>query len=872
MLYIDSETCGFHGIAVIMQYAINDSKINIHNYWTHSINDNMALIEMLVNHPGGVCAFNMAFDWFHVCKMYTILHSLRNVLKVESNNTSLSNYIYDIVTPLPQLGGKSIEQVAMDGPCVKPQTAFDIFLHARKTEYQTTMDRKDIKIKKVPAALAYRLADKLEELIPIKDIYFGRNKKKIRKWEVYDRPTEPDWKDIKCKFAPTSALKALAVDALKKDSVITHSEISIDPAYYPNELGYAPFALAVASTTLPNSSLPISSANCPKVTDWNRAWPTVINAHINHWEYNERARQYAGDDVIYLQELYEYFGCPPVGDNDSILACSVAACRWKGYKVDIEGLKQLKRKTAMKRYKKNETERLIKIPTAPAEVRDYIISELSEIEALGWIRESTKKVVLNKIAKITVPCAECTDNEQLMDDLMDFKSDVSRTTGELDSRVTVASKPRGKTDCPSCNGSGSLHHPAAIKAQEVLDARASFKEEEMYDKLIRAGRLHASVKVIGALSGRMSGADGLNPHAIKNDKSIRKHFPLADQQEFLVNPLTGKDSVINPNYRKLCGGDFGGFEVTIAVACYGDEGLRRDLLTCEKCEHQMKFVREEYDFICQNCGSRDGKAIHGYFGTFMYPDMTYEQIKATKGLGPGKDLYTQAKRGVFLGMYGGNEFTLVERLEIEPEIAERAFRIYMSRYPGIRRYLKSIEDGFAAMRQPGGIGTRVEWHEPKESISTLFGFKRWFLLENMICKSLFELAQNVPTEWKSIKQKVRRRDRMQLASGAISSALYAAAFAVQAANLRAAMNHVIQGTGSQITKQVQCDVWELQPKGIHEWIVQPFNCHDELQVPTHPDYVDTVRMTVLESVEKFRETIPLIKMDWSTNLKSWADK
>jgi transcription termination factor NusB len=185
-------------------------------------------------------------------------------------------------------------------------------------------------------------------------------------------------------------------------------------------------------------------------------------------------------------------------------------------------------------------------------------------------------------------------------------------------------------------------------------------------------------------------------------------------------------------------------------------------------------------------------------------------------------------------------------------------------------------NGFMAhncsMRQPGGIGTKVEWAEPDEYIESLLGFKRYFTMENQIVKALFNLANDPPKEWLRMNIKVTRRDREQSAGGALRSALFAAAFAQQSANMRAAANHVIQSSGAQITKRVQRNIWDIQPSGINPWRVQPINIHDEVLSPTHPDFVNQVKEVVDKTVESFREKVPLIKMDWKSNLKNWADK
>jgi len=93
------------------------------------------------------------------------------------------------------------------------------------------------------------------------------------------------------------------------------------------------------------------------------------------------------------------------------------------------------------------------------------------------------------------------------------------------------------------------------------------------------------------------------------------------------------------------------------------------------------------------------------------------------------------------------------------------------------------------MKQPAGIGSAVVWENPADFAVTFLGFKRYFTLENKICKALFDLARNIPKHWKKCPVKVVRRDRVQTAGGAVASALYGSAFQMQAANMRAAAIH-----------------------------------------------------------------------------------
>lgn len=864
MIYIDTETCGLFGMPVLIQWAEGDGDVQLFSPWTNPISETLRLIEKFATHEDGLVFFNAAFDWFMLYKLYTTFRLYHNHDEIPEN----------IIDELAEL-----EMVARDGPCVKPVKACDVMLVARKGPYQSTMDRGDIRIRRVPTALAWQLADELERRIKLKDIYFARKKnKRSPKWNIYDivdseGDVDVNFKDIVLKFAPSAALKALAVDALGIDmsEILLFGDVDVDAAWYPVELGYAPFAKAIGTRH-----------------DWKGAWPEKIRHHIGHWNYHERARRYAADDVKYTRALYYKFGSPVLGDDDSELACMVAVVRWRGFKLDLAKLKEL-RVAAAKRF---ET-----IPTVPAQVRYYVTQHLDETEKLV-LRGSTKKIVLEEIAKWSRPCPICNAGANIeFVEGMTMDEDEMPTIS-METQITVTNKVATK-NCLVCGGKGILPHLAAIRAQEVLDARASTKEVEIFDKLLHAGRFHASFKVIGALSSRMSGTDGLNAQGIKKTKEVRGCFPLA------------WDGTI------LCGGDFAGFEVTIAVAVYNDENLRNMLLTCERCDKKVVFVKNaipvrqflsdepfqnyckdrikdeakklkkdseytvvpleriqaeilEADFICKACGSKDQKKIHALFGLHCFPEFDYHSLKATSGT--KDDKYTRAKSGVFALMYGGTEFTLADRLGVPVEIGLKALASFHREFPGVRRFQQDIFNSFCSMRQVGGLGTKVEWHEPADYRETMFGFRRYFTLENQICHALFTLANKPPISWRDVKIKVLRRDRVQSASGAVQSSLYGAAFQIQASNMRAAANHDIQSAGATITKAVQRRIWDLQPSGVSEWLVQPMNIHDEILAPCKPEMCELVKQTVNQAVEEFREKIPLIKMDWAIGLKSWAEK
>lgn len=752
--YLDSETCGLHGVPVLLQYAWDDGPIYLHDVWTVPMGETMELIEKVMDCD--LIGFNLAFDHFHLCKIYTMF------LEFGDYNAIPKDHIEALAL---------LEPRARTGPCLRPRRALDLMLHARKGPYQSLMAREDIRIKRVPRVLAAALAQELEDRIQIDGIYHARRKDVYApKWKVYDLEDKPNFCDVVLKFAPKSDLKTLAKHALgvKDDTLLRYSDIEISRELYPEEKGWAPFALAVG-----------------KPGKWNQAWPEVLKYHIDHWAYRQDARKYATDDVVYTRGLEKHFGSPEPGDDDSELACMVAAVRWHGFAVDLE---------AMKEQKIVALKKAAGIPTAPGPACKWIqqVMDESSKQIMG---KATDKAMLEKLYKGDASHCDCTYDPE------------------------TKNQP-----CDICNG--TRKGPWAERAEAVSTARKGFKEAELYDKIVSAGRFHASFIVIGTLSSRMAGADGLNPQGINRSTGVRRCFTFADDG-FL-----------------LCGGDFDSFEVVLADAAYNDPKLRAAL--------------------------QQGKSIHALFGCKLFPDQTYESIMKSKGT--ADDYYTISKSSVFAMIYGGDDKTLTGKYKVDPEIAKQAYDEFLKDYPEVGKSRQIIFDSFCSMRQPRP-GGRVEWHEPAEYIESLQGFRRYFKLENEICRALFNLGETPPKAWTDLKIKcVRTEGRNQFVGGAVRSALFGAAFAIQAAAMRAAANHVIQSSGATITKRVQRRVWDFQPTGVHKWMVIPCNIHDEILTPCRPEIAEAVKAAVYDTIEGFRQQVPLISMEWKIGMRSWAEK
>jgi hypothetical protein len=773
-IFVDCESCGLHSMAVLIQYALEDGPIILYEPWRQPISETLKLIELFTEN--NYIGFNNTFDWFLLAKMYTIFRLFPGDWVPEQHINEIAMREAD----------------GMDGPCIKPVAACDLMLISRKGPMQSLMERENIKIRRVPAALAPALAEHLEKTIELDGIYFAKTvDKSAPRWKVMDIVSKKtgainkDFKDVVLKFHAAGGLKYLAEYALNLKPKHYFKDVELGSEYRPAELGYAPTALAVAKPPLwdayDNEGEPIGFA-----------WPGVIAKHIEHWATNEPAREYASDDIVYTRKLYEHFGCPELGDDDSTLAHMVAAVRWHGFTIDREGIEELM--TGAQKIVDNSP---ININKPPA-VRHYITVCMNDMEAM-LLEESTKKANLEQIRdganwyiEKEEPCDRC------------------GTSGTDD---------KGNP-CLRCGGKGALQigqHPASKRAQELLEIKIANKEIELYKKLLKAGRFHASFKVIGTLSSRMSGGDGLNAQGISHAKVVRKMFPLTW-----------------PGY-VLCGGDFDSFEVTLADAVFKDPALHQTLL--------------------------DGKKIHALLGVELFPGHTYEEVVASDG--------SKILDGFF---YGGDYNTWNQKLGIPLKVAEAAYGRWVSKYPGIGEARMRIYDSFCSMRQPGGIGTQVVWNDPDDYVETFLGFRRYFTLENKICKALFNLASNTPKLWKQCPIKCVRRDRIQTVGGAVSSALYGAAFQIQAADMRAANNHLIQSPGAEITKRVQRKIWNLQPYGVNPFVVAPINVHDEIMCVTHPNFIKQVADVVTEAVESYREQVPLIGMKWMLNMANWAEK
>lgn len=319
----------------------------------------------------------------------------------------------------------------------------------------------------------------------------------------------------------------------------------------------------------------------------------------------------------------------------------------------------------------------------------------------------------------------------------------------------------------------------------------------------------------------------INPHGISRESYLRSLILFADENE------------------TLNGGDFDGFEISIADAHYQDPELRKLLLT--------------------------EKSIHAIWGSMVYKK-TYEEIINSKKEADGK--YIRAKTSFFAKLYCAYFNKLAEILKTSEESVREADRYFNETFKTITEKRKETIDKLTMISQPKGRGSEIIYKEPQEYIESFLGFKRFFTLEFKLIKELYKISLNPSKEIMNTGRSfnTKRSDRIQTGLGALQTSILSAAFQLQAFVQRAAINHEIQSPGARITKDLEYEIYQLQPQGINPYYVSPLNIHDELMTPCIIGLENTLEEVVNSYIEEHKKIVPFLKMTWKRNLKDWSKK
>lgn len=752
--YIDSETCGLVGPMVLFQYAKGDGRVVLHEVWRKSARETLDLIEWLCDQE--MVGFNLVFDWFHIQKLQNMLARLKS---------------RQLSAPPTISAMAEIEREApLHGMCVKPKAPHDVYLHLITGPFQSLMERKPIKIRRVPEVIAEGLVAELEAAIQFDWIYTKR-KKEGPAWKVTPSKDMPGFVDLTFSFGASRTLKSIHKYVFGKDNIT----FPLPKEMYPVETQWSPYHDNVPGT-----------------------WPDRIAEHIDYWHTNEEARKYGTNDIVMERDLHKKFG-GTCGDMESVLACLVGSVRYRGFPIDIVACKREAAKSA-------------KLAASAGN--------------LDW------RKVLPKLHEL------CTD-----------PLEVSIITSTKDEALEPLLKWIGE------DGKEGTH-PVAKYAAEVRLARQHRFRSQWLEKLLTAGRFHPSLSPVGTLTRRASGSGGFNPQNIDHDPTSRSLFVLADNdrtlKEYVKWLKTVKAIVIGvPDMGdwKGCVGDFESMETVIAIAAWADEQLAH-------------YVDE-------------GIKPYHVFGSYLYRKELGDgdQKAALKALSDkkNKEFAYRSKTCWYALLFGAQEFKISQSAGLAIEEVALALKDMGEDCKGMSKGRQAVFDRFACLVQEYEHGP-FHWNEPTPKIPNMQGWERDFSFEVGIIKSLWDMSKRLPRDWREIQQKVvRSNGREQTVYGAVCSAVFGAMKQMEARMKRQAGNCVMQSTCAMYCKDLETREWDIQPVGVHPWVVVLLNIHDEIDGAIRKN--KTVQPIVAKALKVYAKKVPLVKMDWQEEgVHSWADK
>lgn len=392
-----------------------------------------------------------------------------------------------------------------------------------------------------------------------------------------------------------------------------------------------------------------------------------------------------------------------------------------------------------------------------------------------------------------------------------------------------------KDGCQRCDGKGTVGPgpmPVVERAKHVRMIRKHRKRVQLYNKLDVSKEAFPSFKVVGTKSGRMSGADGLNYHGIDGSGEIREIFTLAE------------DGWV------VSGGDFDSQELAITAAVMKEDRLVEDM--------------------------QEGNSMHALFAADI-SGIPYEQIMQHKEdkSRPEANWYKLGKIGVYSILYGASARGVSYQLGISEEEAEQAIINLLDNYANIKETRKTVRNALKSLKSLDGGRLRLD--KPDQTfIDSCFGYRRSFETEFEIMEGIIQAMEEIKDHLIKVQKQERwpklvRKDKKgpQTVAGAVSSALYGAAFSVEGKILRAAMNHLIQSAGRTITLRVQHRIWTLQPVGANPFRLKLLSVHDEIGATSTPEDAELIEELVADEVDQLTETVPLLSLEWVKDVGSW---
>lgn len=295
-------------------------------------------------------------------------------------------------------------------------------------------------------------------------------------------------------------------------------------------------------------------------------------------------------------------------------------------------------------------------------------------------------------------------------------------------------------------------------AQKILQYRGSMKLLNTYLNLPEklhpiTGKIHCSYNQVRVATGRLSSYD-------PNFQNIPK-----------TNGIVIREGIIPPPGYTLVACDYSGQETTIMAAYSRDPRLIRAYNPCHGCEHNpdgLYLKKGNCPHEDKTPGSYcDYKEVHSYITSLVYADtlgdVPLSIIKKEHGKERGR-----CKAVTFSLAYGGSAYGIAMKNNMPIEEAEEIVRKYFETFPGVAAYLENTKK--FVMRE----GYVVD----------AFGRKRYFdLCGYNIAGRENNFYRYVDQDLQELVYRPIKEYRKQVN-----------------AELRAAVNAPIQGTGATMTK------------------------------------------------------------------------
>lgn len=810
LLYVDTETVGLMGPAVLIQYGYYGDQVHLHHVFKRPARDTLDLIERIMDE--GYVGFNTAYDQYHLQKLYCMLDAAGQPGKRPTAARL-----------------KVVERRAVLGPCVRPRHILDLDISLRMGPYQKYMARDPVIVYNVPDVVLHEVRHMLDAIVAdgLDPIYFDNIKtpEDRGRFKVVKGVDKPGFHHLKLSFRPKLTLKRI----------------------YEHIFGEAMPGLPVPAEIMPLDRQPKPGKSSKVSWTWmpyaeevefdgvkrQRMWPEVLDKHVRFW--HETPSSYAEDDITMLWDIDRHLDFPEQDGCNHVLAACVGSVRYRGYPIDTDGVDRL-------------------LADATREVAEAETSLGCSLDQHTAIRE------------------------RLMDACVE----------ELEQTAITSSADKVLTQLAKWEVDDGAAHPVAQVAKQVQDGRSAKKRVQLLSKLQIVGRFHPSFNVFGTSTDRMAGSDSLNPQGIDKSHEMRDLFVLADTPERFREYLRRydrhslKSRYVTKWLRDMerdpftaSGGDFEGFETAIAVAVWQDETLGEFVRAGEK--PYMLLARRLFESsmrtrlkarMTKAQTRRLGNAIKGMKAANAYdPDilawLKREDFKDEKGRG---------KNAWYGWVYGAQTKKLSETTGLSEAEVEAAFKALYEDLPSVKEARTAVQEAFRMIAI--SEGGKWHWREPATEIGSLLGFARTFEREIPIIKRLWSATDHIPREWNTMDAEVVRSEKRgpQRIGSAVRSAIFGAALSMQGRIQRQASNFQMQCPGAQINKRCQGAIWELQPVGVHPWVIQPMNVHDE-DVAQHRARVgQSCSDRLYSEVERYRSKVPLIAIDWKQQIPSWAEK